>query len=134
MTCFHAEPTCRGSEPAVYDRPYRAQISCTLGAIWAYRLLGRSGKRWCSIWWDRLPVMMCMSLLPLMLAEPIIWRRYHSPRVSPSMEVLAKVSTPSGKWPHMMTECAHKLRIRLAVAFAPTVWKNEGPDSSGWTR
>jgi hypothetical protein len=28
------------------------------------------------------------ALLPWMLAEPIIWRRYHSPRVSPSIEVL----------------------------------------------
>jgi hypothetical protein len=27
-----------------------------------------------------------------MLAEPIIWRRYHSPRLSPSMEALANVA------------------------------------------
>lgn len=49
MTCFQAEPTWRGSDPDMYDRPYRLQISWTLGAISAYRLLGRSGKRWCSI-------------------------------------------------------------------------------------
>src|SRR5215207_4104000 len=49
MTRFQAEPTWRGSDPDVYDRPYRLQISWTLGAISAYRLLGRSGKRWCSI-------------------------------------------------------------------------------------
>ena len=49
MTRFQAEPTWRGSDPDVYDRPYLLQISWTLGAISAYRLLGRSGKRWCSI-------------------------------------------------------------------------------------
>src|SRR5215211_3383302 len=49
MTCFQAEPSWRGSEPDVYDRPYRLQISWIVVAISAYRLLGRSGKRWCSI-------------------------------------------------------------------------------------
>ena len=76
--------------------------------------------------------MKCMALLPLMLAEPSIWRRYHSPRVSPSIELRSKVSTPSGKWPHMMTEWVHRLRTRLAVAFAASVLRNDGPDSSGW--
>jgi hypothetical protein len=38
-----------------------------------------------------------------------------------------------GKWPHMMTECVHRLRTRLAVAFAATVCRNDGPDSSGCT-
>ena len=68
-----------------------------------------------------------------MLAEPSIWRRYHSPRVSPSIERFSKVSTPSGKWPHMMIEWLHTLRITLATTLAPRVWKNDGPDSSGWT-
>jgi len=31
----------------------------------------------------------------------------------------------------MMTECAHRLRMRFAVAFAAIVWKKEGPESSG---
>jgi hypothetical protein len=33
----------------------------------------------------------------------------------------------------MITEWVHRLRTRLAVALAATVWKNDGPDSSGWT-
>ena len=49
MICFHAEPTWRGSDPDMYERPYLLQISRTRGAISAYRLLGRSGNRWCSI-------------------------------------------------------------------------------------
>ena len=77
--------------------------------------------------------MKCMALLPLMLAEPSIWRRYHSPRVSPLIERRSKVSTPSGKWPHMMTEWVHRLRTRLAVAFAASVVSADGPDSSGCT-
>ena len=77
--------------------------------------------------------MMCMALLPLMLAEPSIWRRYHSPRVSPSIERLSKVSTPSGKWPHMITEWVHRLRTRFAVTLAASVCRNDGPDSSGCT-
>src|SRR5919107_6141374 len=101
-------------------------MSFTRGAISAYRLLGRSGNRWCSTWWLRLPVMMCSSLLPEMLAEPSICRRYHSPRVSPSMDVFSNVSTPDGKCPHMMTECDHRLRIRLAVKLAVMVCRNEG--------
>jgi hypothetical protein len=39
MTRFQAEPTWRGSDPDVYERPYRLQISWALGAISAYRLL-----------------------------------------------------------------------------------------------
>ena len=102
-----------------------AKRSFTCGAISAYRLLGRSGNRWCSIWWDRLPVIKCMACEPEMLAEPSIWRRYHSPRVSPSIERFSKVSTPSGKWPHMITECVHRLRTRLAVKLAARVGRNE---------
>jgi hypothetical protein len=69
-----------------------------------------------------------------MFAEPSIWRRYHSPRVSPSIEERSKVSTPSGKCPHMITECDHRLRTTLAVKFAARVGRNEGPDSAGCTR
>ena len=43
----------------------------------------QSGKRWCSIWWLRLPVIMCVNAEPEILPEPSICRRYHSPRVSP---------------------------------------------------
>ena len=68
-----------------------------------------------------------------MFAEPSIWRRYHSPRVSPSIEVFSKVSTPSGKWPHMITECVQTLRTTLAVKLAPSVVSAEGPESSGCT-
>src|SRR3712207_2756470 len=107
------------------------QISCTFGATSPYRLDGRSGNRWCSIWWDRLPVMMCMALEPEMLAEPSIWRTYHSPRVSPSIDDFSKVSTPSGKCPHRMTEFDHRLRTMFAVKFAATVDRKFGPDSSG---
>ncbi len=71
--------------------------------------------------------MKCMALLPLMLAEPSIWRRYHSPRVSPTIDLRSKVSTPSGKWPHMMTEWVHRLRMRLAVALAARVLRKDGP-------
>ncbi len=71
-----------------------------------------------------------------MLADPSIWRRYHSPRVSRSgMASRSKVSTPSGKWPHMITECDQTLRTRLAVKFAASVGRNDpvGIDSAGWT-
>ena len=69
-----------------------------------------------------------------MFAEPSIWRRYHSPRVSPSIERFSNVCTPSGKCPHMITECDQRLRTTLAVKFAASVGRNDGPDSSGWTR
>ena len=59
--------------------------------------------------------MRCMNGLPEMFAEPSIWRRYHSPRVSPLIEVFSKVSTPSGKCPQMMTEWVQRLRTRLAT-------------------
>src|ERR1019366_1033416 len=134
MTCFQAEATCWWRGPDTYRSSYRSMRSRTFGAISAYRLLGRSGERWCSIWYERLPVMRCMALLPLMLADPSIWRRYHSPRVSPSIEDLVKVWTPSGKWPHMMTEWVHRLRTRLAMALAPAVGRKDGPDSNGCTR
>ena len=77
--------------------------------------------------------MKCIALQPVMLAEPSIWRTYHSPRVSPSIERFSKVSTPSGKWPHMITEWVHRLRTRLAVKLAASVGRNDGPDSSGCT-
>ena len=70
--------------------------------------------------------------LPVMLAAPSIWRRYQSPRVSPSMDAFSKVCTPLGKCPHMITEWVHTLRTRLAVAFAVSVLIAEGPDSKGW--
>jgi hypothetical protein len=57
--------------------------------------------------------MMCMALEPEMFPEPSIWRRYHSPRVSPSMEVFSKVAMPVGKCPQMMTVLVHTLRMRL---------------------
>ena len=50
------------------------------------------------------------------------------------MDARAKVSTPSGKWPHMMIECVQTLRTKLAVALAAMVCRNDGPDSSGWSR
>ena len=78
--------------------------------------------------------MRCIALEPEMLAEPSIWRRYHSPLVSPTIERRSKVSTPLGKWPHMMTEWVHRLRTRLAVKFAASVVGADGPDSSGCTR
>ncbi len=78
--------------------------------------------------------MKCIAGLPEMLAEPSIWRRYHCARVSPSMEVLVKVCTPSGKCPHMITEWVHRLRTRLAVTFAVSVVSADGPDSSGCSR
>ncbi len=76
--------------------------------------------------------MMCMALEPEMLAEPSIWRRYHSPRVSPSIDFFSKVSTPSGKCPQRMTELDQRLRTRLAVKLAASVDRKFGPDSSGW--
>ena len=70
-----------------------------------------------------------------MLALPSIWRTYHSPLVSPSIERFSKVSTPSGKWPHRMIEFDQRLRTTLAVTLAARVGRNEpvGIDSAGWT-
>src|ERR1044072_5209002 len=107
-------------------------MSFNRGAISAYRLLGRSGDTGGLARGLRVAVMMCMALLPEMLAEPSIWRRYHSPRVSPTIDFFVKVCTPEGKWPHMMTEWLHTLRTTLAVALAASVVRNDGPDSSGW--
>ena len=78
--------------------------------------------------------MKCMAVLPEMLAEPSICRRYHSPRVSPSIEVFVNVWTPSGKWPHMITEWVHRLRTRLAVRLAVNVLNADGPDNRGCSR
>ena len=67
-----------------------------------------------------------------MLAEPSIWRRYHSPLVSSSaIDSCSKVSTPSGKWPHMITECAQRLRVTLAVTLAARVLRHDRPESAG---
>ena len=77
-----------------------------------------------------------MKRLPEMFAEPSIWRRYHCALVSPgSSDGCSKVSTPSGKCPHMMIEWLHTLRTRLAVALAASVVRNEPvtSDSAGWT-
>jgi hypothetical protein len=41
---------------------------------------GMSGYMWCSIWWLRLPLMMCMRGRR-QVAEPRSWRRYQWPRV-----------------------------------------------------
>ena len=46
--------------------------------------------------------MMCSSRPPSKLAEPSIWRRYHSARVSSSSSSSVKCSAPSGKWPQKM--------------------------------
>ncbi len=53
-----------------------------------------------------------------MFAEPSIWRRYQSPRVSPSICSSVNVSAPSGKCPQKMTAWAHTLRTALAVSVA----------------
>ncbi len=69
-----------------------------------------------------------------MLAEPSICRRYHSPRVSSwSSAGCSNVSTPSGKWPHMMTEWLHTLRTTPAVALAVRVDFQDRPESAGKT-
>ena len=57
--------------------------------------------------------------------------RYHSALVSPSIDRFSKVSTPSGKWPHMITEWLHRLRTRFAVALAASVDFHARPDSAG---
>ena len=68
--------------------------------------------------------MRCMSLLPEMLAEPIICRTYQSPRVSPSIISSVKVSAPSGKWPQKITAWAQTLRIALAVSVPSSAGSN----------
>ena len=78
--------------------------------------------------------MMCMALLPEMLAEPSIWRRYHSPRVSPSIERLLEGLDALGE------VAAHDHRVRPQVADqvggevgGQRGQERTGPDSSGWT-
>ena len=80
--------------------------------------------------------MTCMAGEPLMLPEPSIWRRYHSPRVSPSIEVFSKVSMPGGKWPQMMTVLVHTFRTRLATTLAVSVVRADpvAADRAGCTR
>jgi hypothetical protein len=46
------------------------------------------------------------------------------------IDVLVNVSTPSGKCPHMITECDQRLRTRFATMFAASVVGADGPDSS----
>ena len=45
-----------------------------------------------------------------------------------------KVATPSGKCPHMITECVHTLRARLATTFAARVAAKAGTAENGFTR
>ena len=64
------------------------------------------------------------------LALPSIWRRYHSPLVSPTMSVLVNFSAPSGKWPQKITALAQTLRITLATALAFSVDLKVAPGDS----
>src|SRR4029450_8538890 len=121
ITLCQALATCCGGGASWEFSSYFSNSAVTFGAISAYRLLGRSGNRWVSIWCERLPDIRCMNFDPEMLAEPSIWRTYHSPPVPPSIQRFPKVSTPSGKWPHMMIEWLHRLRTTLAVKFAASV-------------
>ena len=69
-----------------------------------------------------------------MSADPSIWRRYQSPRDSDSSSSdTSKVVTPSGKWPHMMTEWLHTLRRTLAAMLAVRVDRDDpvGSDATG---
>ena len=69
-----------------------------------------------------------------MSADPSIWRRYQCPRVSASsISSTSKVSTPSGKCPHMITEWLHPLRTRLATRLAVKVERADrvGADATG---
>ena len=50
MIVRSAWPYCRCSGPVVYGMSYLSHSARTLTAISGYRLLGRSGNRWCSIW------------------------------------------------------------------------------------
>jgi hypothetical protein len=56
-----------------------------------------------------------------MLAAPVSWRTYQAPRLSSSVSSWLNVYVWSGKWPQKMIECAHTLRITLAVASAISV-------------
>src|SRR6476659_4392573 len=114
----HVLPYCSRNEPVVYGRSYLSHTSRTRSEISCSRLLGRSGYRWCSIWWHRLPLMNRSAGPPSKFALPSIWRRYHWPFVSPIMSVLVNFSAPSGKWPQKMTAFVHTLRITLASALA----------------
>ena len=70
-----------------------------------------------------------------MSAEPSICRRYHSPRDSDSSSSdTSKVDTPSGKWPHMMTEWLQTLRSTLAAMLAVRVDRKDpvGSEATGW--
>lgn len=71
---------------------------------------------------------------PEMFAAPSIRRRYHSPRLSPSIDDFVNVSTPDGKCPHIITEWLHTLRTRSVVMLAASVGSADGPDSSGCSR
>lgn len=81
-----------------------------------------------------MPVIRCTSGPPGMLPEPSIWRTYHWPLVSFSIDSALNVWMPAGKWPQKMTLCAHRLRTRLAVAFAAWVGSTEGRSAAGAAR
>ena len=96
MMRLHTLAVCRANDPVLYGSLKRSQRARTCGASSAYRLLGRSGNRWCSIWWLRFPLMRWKSGLPVMFAEPSSCRKYHAPRVSPSRYSSVKTSAPAG--------------------------------------
>ena len=50
MILAQAEATLLGQWPGGVGQSVALEDSCTFGAISWYRLLGRSGNRWCSIW------------------------------------------------------------------------------------
>ena len=63
-----------------------------------------------------MPLMNAMTGPALKLAEPSIWRRYHSPRVSDSKLSLVNFSAPSGKCPQKMTMSAFSGKPRQQYA------------------
>jgi len=73
------------------------------------------------------------------LALPSIWRRYHWPRVSPTMSLLVNFSAPSGKCPQKITALVHTLRITLAARLAVAVLRAasgdrvRAPTTAGYT-
>jgi hypothetical protein len=77
---------------------------------------------------------MWKSLPPSRFAEPRIWRKYHSPRVSSAVSSSENSCVPSGKWPQKMIVNAQRLRVRLAVALPAMVNRNPGPDNAGNSR
>ena len=62
------------------------------------------------------------------VGRPSIWTQVPLAPGFALDRVLAKVCTPSGKCPHMMTEWVHRLRTRLAVRLAVSVVRADGPE------